>query len=378
MTPTKQLLWITALVTVLAIPKFANAQTCASNSDCAHGLTCQASAATPTPTPACPTGTTCLPTTTPPAPSLTCLPAPCQTSADCGQAMVCHSETTTTCSGGTAVAVKCDPNTVCTTAPPATDPVCTDTTTSLCRYMWDLPCNADADCGTGFVCQPTTMGWCSGSGSAGSGSSSSGSSSGTGGGSGSGAPPAPPPLPVSDAGTSAPVCVTTTSFPGSCQAKAASCTTDTDCPSIWKCVDSNPPTAVSNGPIAVDAGAAPTPVPPVTTGTAVGTATTTSTATATKVCQAPNWYPWSTGGNGNPQTTIDIGSAPDAGATTKGTTTPPTTIAPGPATSTGTQTTAKVTGGGCALGAGALSRSPSMFLGLLGALGLLHLRRRRS
>jgi hypothetical protein len=375
MTPTKQLLWITALVTVLAIPGFANAQTCASNSDCAQGLTCQASTATPTPTPACSPGAACLPTTTPPATSLTCLPAPCQTDTDCGQAMVCHSETTTTCSGGTAVAVKCAPNTVCTTTPPATDPVCTDTTTSQCVYKWQLACNADADCGTGFVCQPTTMGMCSGSGPVSGGSS---SSSGTGGGSGSGALPAPPLLPVADAGTSVPVCVTTTSFPGSCQVEVASCTVDSDCPSIWKCVDSNPPTAVSNGPIAVDAGAAPTPLPPGTTGTAVGTATTTSTAAAAKTCQSPNWYPRSTGGNGNPQTTIDIGSAPDAGATTKGTTTPPTTVAPGPSTSTGTQTTAKVTGGGCALGAGALPGSPAMFVGLLGALGLLRLRHRRS
>ena len=374
MTPTKQLLWITALSTVLIIPGFAKAQTCTINSDCVQGLTCQASTATPPPTPACPHGVACLPTTTPPAQTSTCLPAPCQTAADCGQAMVCHSETTTTCSGGTTVAVKCAPNTVCTT-PPATAPVCTETTTSQCAFKWQLPCNADADCGTGFVCQPTTTGMCSGSSSASGGSS---SSSGAGGGSGSGAPSAPPLLPAVDAGTSAPVCVTTTSFPGSCQVEVISCAVDSDCPSIWKCVDWNPPTAVSNGPIAIDAGAAPTPVPPMTTGTAVGTATTTSTATATKVCQAPDWYPWSIGGNGNPQTTIDVGSVSDAGATTKGTTTPPTTVTPGSATSTGTQTTAKVTGGGCALGTGALSRSPTMVLGLLGALGLLRLRRRRT
>ena len=53
---------------------------------------------------------------------------------------------------------------------------------------------------------------------------------------------------------------------------------------------------------------------------------------------------------------------------------PPTTALPGGATSTNTQT-ATATGGGCALGAGTLPGSPGIPLGLLGALGLLRLRR---
>jgi hypothetical protein len=376
MTPTKQLLGITALVTVFAIPGFANAQTCADNSECAQGLTCQAISTTPPPTPACPPGADCLPIILPPAPSQTCLPAPCQTAAECGQEMVCHSETTTVCSGGTGPAVKCLPNAPCPTPPPPTDPVCTETTTSQCTYRWQLPCNADADCGTGFVCQPTTMGMCSGSGPVSGGSGSSSSSSGTGG--GSGGLPSPPPLPAPDAGISTPVCVTTTSFPGFCQPKAASCNLDSDCPSILKCVDWNPTTTVSSGPMATDAGAAPTPIPPAATGTAVATATATATATstATRICQPPNSYVRSSGGDGNSQPTIDIGRAPDAGSTTKGTITPPSPGLPGGSTSTNTETTAKMTGGGCALGAGAPASSLGVVMGLLGVLGLLCLRRR--
>jgi hypothetical protein len=369
MTPTKQLLGITALVTVFTIPEFANAQTCAGNSDCAQGLTCQAISTTPSPTPACPPGADCHLLILP-SPTQTCLPAPCQTDANCGQEMVCHSETTTSCSGGTGAAVKCLPNAPCPTIPPPADPVCTETTTSQCAYRWQLPCNADADCGTGFVCQPTTMGMCSDS------SGSSSSSSGAGG--GSGGLLSSPPLPAPDAGISTPVCVTTTSFPGSCQPQAASCNLDSDCPSILKCVDWNLTTAVSGGPMATDAGVAPTPIPPVATGTAVATATATATATSTttRTCQPPNSYVRNSGGNGNSQPTIDIGSIPDAGSTTKGTITPPSAGLPGGSTSTNTQTTAKVTGGGCALGAGAPASGLGVFMGLVGALGLLRLRRR--
>jgi hypothetical protein len=369
MTHTKQVLWILALATVLVLPRLASAQTCASNSDCAQGLTCQVDTSTVTPTPACPAGISC-PPPPPPTLSMICLPALCQSDADCGQAMVCHSTTTTICSGGTVVAVKCDPNTVCAPTPAPEPPVCTDTTASQCAYKWQLPCNADVDCGDGFLCQPTTIGMCSGSGSTGSGTAT--SSSGTGGGGGAGALPAPLPMPASDGGTTTtPVCTATTSYPGSCQAKATTCTTDADCPSIWKCLDLNVPTTVSSGPVAVDAGAAPTPMPPTTTSTA------TATATAVKTCQAPSAYPRGAGGNGTTQTTVAVGTSTNGGVTTKGTTTPPSTDLPGGVTSTDTHSTAQITGGGCALGAGELSTSPAMVIALFGALGLLRRRRRR-
>lgn len=371
MTLAKPLLGIATLVTVLAIPGLAAAQTCVSDSDCAPGLTCQGSAVTPTPAPACPTGADC-PTAVPPAPSTTCQPAPCQTDADCGQRMVCHSQTTTTCSGGSASTVKCDPNTVCDSTPPTTAPVCTDTTTSQCTYKWQLPCNADADCGDGFECQPTTMGMCSGgSGSAGSGSTT--SSSGAGGGSGSGGL-ALPPSPAPDGGTSV-VCTTVTSYPGSCQPKVSTCNVDSDCPSTWKCVASAVLTTTEGGaPVPTDGGA--------TTAVQNPTATTTATSTATTVstCQSPVSYPPRTvgltgNGTGTSQTTDTTPSTADAGATTKGASTP--IAQPGVNTSTDTKTTAMATGGGCSLGAGALTGGPAVILGLFGALFVLRTRRRR-
>lgn len=289
MTPTKPCLWTLALVPVLAIPGLANAQTCANASDC-------------------------------------------------GQAMICHSQASTSCSGGTAVAVPCAPNTVCPTPSPASDPVCT--ATFQCVYPWQLPCNADVDCGDGFVCQPTPMGMCSGS------------------------------APVAGGGTApAPVCVTTSSFPGSCQAKVASCSSDADCPSVWKCVDTTAPTTVSSGPTAMDAGVLPTPPP-------AATATTTATATTSRTCQAPNANPGRSDGVGGAQPTLNGGSSPDGGATTKGTTTPPTMVATGPDASSATPSAAIKTGGGCSLGRGTPSSGLTILGGVLGILGLL--RRRRS
>ena len=385
MTLGKPLLWITALATIISIPQLGQAQTCVSTKDCPRGMTCQADSTTPTPTPACPPGAEaeCPPVTQPSAPSMTCQPAPCQVDADCGQGMVCHSQTTTVCTGG--AAAKCDPNTTCTSVPSPTVPTCTDTTTSQCVYTWDLPCNADADCGDGFVCQPSTMGSCSGSGSSTGGTDTGTASSGTGGGSGSGELSVPPPLPAFDAGVpTAVVCTTTTSFPGSCQAKVTSCNVDSDCPSIWTCVASSVSITIGTAPSPTDAGAAPISTPPTTTSTPISTATATSTATTAKTCQSPYSYPprtvGLTGGTGTSQS-ADNGASPDAGAPTKGATTatpPSPTVAGGGENSTGTQTTAATTGGGCVVGAGALPVSPAFLLGLLGAVGLLFRRRNRS
>ncbi len=372
----KPLLGIASLVTVLALPGLAAAQTCASDSDCAKGLTCQASPVAPPPTPACPAGTDCLPTGVAPSPSMSCLPAPCQTDTDCGQGMVCHSQTSSVCSGGTAVAVKCDPNTVCDPAPPTVPPVCTDTTTSQCVYKSSLPCNADADCGDGFVCQPSTVGTCSGSSGSASGGSAA-SSSGAGGGTGSGA--LPPTLATPDGGATT-TCTTVTSYPGSCQPKVTICNADSDCLPTWKCVTTMVSNTATGAPMPVDGGGASAQPPTIT-------ATETSTATSVSTCQPPTSYPPRTvggteggTGTGTTQTTNTAPATPDAGATTKGATTPPTTATPGGGpTSTDTKTTAAATGGGggCSLGAGTPSHGSAVLLGLFGALLALRARRGR-
>ena len=272
----------------------------------------------------------------------------CATDSDCASGMVCHSQTSTSCSGSGGTAPACPANMLCPDAgtPISTTPACTETTMRSCAYKWLLPCNANTDCGDGFVCQPLTQGVCSAS----AGSASGGTvSSGVGGGSGAALPPV-----AADAGTTS-TCVTTTSFPGTCQPENPTCTTDSDCPLLWTCKDVltyvGQPIAIS-----MDGGAA---VPP----------TATPTSTSARTCQSP-YGSVAIGSDTNP--TAFQGA--DAGATTKGTTTPPGTPgAPGAsnttATQTSTETAAKTGGGGCSV---AKSGSASgAWLALLGLLALL-------
>jgi len=183
---------------------------------------------------------------------------------------------------------------------------CTTTTQKLCAFKWQLPCNVDSDCGTEFTCNPTVSGICS----AGSGSAPparmGGSSAGTGGTAGTTASDTPadtaPPAAVD---ASAPVCTTTSSFPGWCAPKATTCAMDSDCPSGWTCTAAPAPepaqtrgglTAADGGaasPTLVDAGAATSP--PVV-----------------KMCVGPYGYGYPTRGTndaGKGTTTIGTGGA---------------------------------------------------------------------
>ena len=366
----------TAIATALMAPGLALAQTCSSNADCAKGLICQADATTTTPVAICydgDAGGACTPVGNPPALVMRCQLAPCATVADCGPDMVCDSHTVTSCPTSPG-SVKCDPTTGCDAGAP--DPVaCTDTISSLCAYKWQLPCNADADCGAGFTCQPSVMGICSGSsGSAPNGGTGT-ASAGTGGGSGSTGVPAPLPVAM-DAGTLTPVtCQTITSFPGSCQPKATTCAVNTDCPSVWTCVASNVGTAVSGGtatggtatsggsaPVALPDGGAPVVVPPPVTTTVL-------------TCQPPYSATGSTTHDSGSATAIKSG---DAGAVT-GSTTPPVPATPGNNGGPTTPQTAATTGsgGGCSLAASQPSSGTVWLLGLLAVLGLALARRGR-
>ncbi|MEP6653664.1 MAG: hypothetical protein ABJA82_09915 [Myxococcales bacterium] len=257
-------LFASALVlVVISIPAVSRAQTCASDVDCAAGLTCQVSAVAPQPTvdPACVKGQTCAG----PAPqekvsrpvpvqTSTCQVAPCKVDSDCAAGMVCHTEKYASCSGGSSVP-PCAPNTACDVSPKPTPPdSCVATTTSTCAFKWQLPCNTDQDCGNDFVCAPTVSGTCSsGSGVAG------GGSTGAVGGSGTAPPVASDPTTgslvaprdsdggarsSSDGGTT---CTTATSFPGYCQPKAITCVVDADCPLSWTCA-APPMTATQGAP----------------------------------------------------------------------------------------------------------------------------------
>jgi len=280
----------------------------------------------------------------------------CVTDYDCASGMVCHSQTSTSCSGSGGTAPACPAKMLCPDAgaPIVTTPVCTETTMWSCAYKWQIPCNTNSDCGDGFVCQPLAQGTCSASaGSAGGGTvSSGGGTSGAGGGSGIALPPV-----TVDAGTTS-TCVTTTSFPGTCQPANPTCTTDSDCPSTWTC-QSGVTTIGQPIAIIVDAGAA---MPPPTS---------TSTSTSVKTCQSPGGSVAVGGGGRGGDTAPTAYQGADAGATTKGASTPPVTsgVANTTATQTSTETAAKTGGGGCSVAKN--SSASGAWLALLGLLALL-------
>jgi MYXO-CTERM domain-containing protein len=387
MTPSKTLLMVATLASPLLLASPAPAQTCATDADCGKGLSCQSSGLV---TKACPAGADCSAPDYAPTLVMSCQAAPCASDSDCGTGMICHSTTSTTCSGSTGAPVKCDPTTGCESVPtptPTPEETCTTSTRSLCAYRWQLPCSADADCGDGFTCQPSVMGTCSGgtpvgtgstgtgtTGSAGtsSGSAGSGSSSeGTGGAAGAAPTPGSP-----DAGVStAPVCTTTTYYPGSCQPKAKTCAVDADCPSTWKCA-SVVSGDVATKPMPVDGGATTEPAP-------AGEPPMSSDPILTLICQSPTGYPIrgaTEGGNGG--TTLggtdqtskgtDAGTAGGAGSTT-----PPVPSLP---TSDGDTSTAKPsgaqTGGGCSV-SGTTPSDAALWLAMVGLVALRSWRRGR-
>jgi MYXO-CTERM domain-containing protein len=373
------------IATTLMAPGLGRAQTCTTDADCAKGLSCQddGKVATTAPCLASDGGTECTPVVTTTPATKSCQAAPCATDADCGTNMVCYHQPSTICTGSAPVTVACAPNTACDAgAVPAPEPpVCTDIVTSTCAYRWEVPCNADADCGDGFTCQPMSYGSCSsGSGTATAGTGTASSGSGVGGGTGSAETPTPvPPPDVVDAGVATPVtCTEVTSYPGSCVANPVSCSADADCPSGWTCALVTTGTAVSDGtsttpgaPVAVDGGAVVAPPPVVTT--------------TTGTCRPPTIRnPGGTTTDGtydSPKTggTVDLAAA-DAGASQASTTPPSPTVPSTPAANdpgTTTQTAASTGGGGCNVGAGATG-GPLGLLAALGVLGILVARRRRA
>jgi hypothetical protein len=339
------------------------AQLCTSDRDCPQGHACTASKTIAPTEPACPRGATCpKPDASAPMVIMACEPKACSADADCGAGMVCFAQTSRACSGGAAVA-PCAPDQPCDAGPPVRmEPECTTTTTKICAWKWQLPCNMDSDCGAGFTCKPTETGSCSGSGGTGT------PTPGPGGGS-SGAP-APPRgdlvAPPADGGAAPPpMCTTMTSYPGWCQPTVTTCTADSDCPGGWKCAQVDDMPVGSPGsrpglvaPPAADAGAAPARMCVSSYGGLPQRGSKDDTATPT----AP--------GGANGGATRGENTAP-----------PPAPPAPPPSASGGSggsasnQLTSNKSGG-CTISAGA--GSSSAVLGLLAVLGLgLVWRRRR-
>jgi len=363
----------TSLILMAAGPASAQ-KSCATDADCPQGHACHSyTVANPT-EPGCKpgSGAECVRPDASPPPATTvmiCEPKTCAADADCGAGMVCHAETSTECSGGTAVATPaCPPNQPCDAGapPPRMDPMCTTRTVKACAFPWQLPCNADSDCGVGFQCKPSVMGMCSGS--AGSGTATPGGSSGSGGAAGGGSAPAPgypvPVAPPTDGGTTMPppppMCTTTTSYPGWCAPRVTTCVVNSDCPANWQCEDARD-TPVSSDPGLVPPGGA-RPAPAAADGGAMKSCVSTLA-------------PPQRGG----EVKVEAGGTATTG-NGGGTGGDKPTVPPSPAAGSdaGTTPAAAKSSSGCAMSAGSGSSGAGLAAALILGLALARRRRRLS
>lgn len=351
-----------ALAIVLASASTVRAQTCKDTTECPQGFVCEryatpippaavdgGAAPTASDTPAS-SGATVPADFAPPTSGGACRPAPCANDSQCGAGMVCLSSKTSEC---TAPAIACAPGSKCDLPAPS----CVDKIVSTCAYKWQLPCNTDLDCGANFVCNPVTTGSCSG----GSGTATPGTNASD---PGAGAPqdlraPIPPDQ-----------CTTTTSFPGYCQPKAATCTADSECPAAWTCKVIATTTPVTDGPApapAVDAGT--TSSQGGGNGSSAGVAPPQSLPRppeeTAKVCVSPLGYGGTASRDDKP---VDTGNPGTGNPEPQTPNVPPTGK---PATGESADDSPKA---GCAVGGGAGS---SLALVALGMVGIALARRRR-
>ena len=304
-----------------------------------------------------------------------CEPGPCQTDSDCGPDMVCHSESYSECSGGGSVA-PCEPGTKCEAKPVMTEVTCTTKTRSFCAFHWQLPCNAAADCGAGFTCQPLITTSCSG------GTPVSGGS-GTGVGGTPGGSTSDPTLPPDN-------CTTTTTFPGSCQPVATICNVDADCPANWLCQDVvTPPKRGGATGVGGESGSGDD-----ASGTGAGAATGSgaepggNTASG-RMCSSPFIPPMASDsgeggrtGGGEGTGTPTSGSTPPGSSGTGGTTAGPGKDDPGAGAANGAAHVADASGasngtGGCSISGSAAGSRVAGGLSMLALLGLGVVARRR-
>jgi hypothetical protein len=224
----------------------AQAQTCATNTDCPHGFACEVTGGTACAVPACAPNTPCPPT--PPCETQVfreCRPGSCSVDADCALGMVCHTEQIETCSG--AAVPPCAAGSAC---PKIAPPSCTVQTSQSCVPRYILPCTQDTDCGAGFSCNEQQTCSCSGSsGGAGSATPAQGiSAPAAPPGDAGQAPPAADLIPTKialDAGTPAPTdpdasqpttsCECHASGQKMCELQVVPCQRDADCPTQFSC-----------------------------------------------------------------------------------------------------------------------------------------------
>ncbi len=337
-----------APLALLFFSSLASAQesSCASNTDCPKGYECQVFEwGACSGSAGCEPGAECPPPEEPVCETgeyreCVAIPNGCDTNADCDSGMVCFTHTYDRCDPVAAYA--CAPNTDC---PPPPEPTCETTTERSCVPQYMLPCQAAADCGTGFDCKPVEMCTCSG----GTAEPTPAPDTGSG-----GAPSSEPqPLPPESS------CTCETGDSGYCQVIERACTSDAECPTDWTCsanyVQSDC-VAPSTDPAApADCGTTEAPsmvcMPPYAN-TVIGVASDGGAVYASDPEAAP------TVGIDE-----DSAAAPENANATKG-------------SSSGSESSSGDDGGCSVSGAGAASGSSGMLLALLGLTSVLRRRRR--
>lgn len=212
-----------ASIAVLATTGFSSslfAQPSCDADTCPAGYECE-SVTADCPPPACEVladgGVNCSPYECEPVEYAYCARASCESDADCGGDMVCHTFEQTVCSG-VGVATPCPAGEACDTVDEdAYESECEQTEFSQCAYPHELPCESDSECGDGYECVASESCWCTGS---------------------AGEPSTDPAVPGSDeGGREEPECGCEPTGTNHCQRLVIDCESDADCPASWSCLE---------------------------------------------------------------------------------------------------------------------------------------------
>jgi MYXO-CTERM domain-containing protein len=206
---------------------------CSKNSDCLKGFLCQTSSAVACPEIACAPNEPCIPPVCDTTPVSACVPGPCSADSDCATGMACVAQAQNCATPATP---PCAAGATCPTV--VVDAGACGSTVKQCIPRYDLPCQADSDCGSGFTCKADQECGCAGSGgTSGTGSPPVGTTTTT----GAGAPDQP--APAVDGGAAPPSCSCTNLPTSHCEINVINCQATGDCPAQWSCVA--PPSAAT-------------------------------------------------------------------------------------------------------------------------------------
>lgn len=210
-----------ALWGVMSVPSIVAAQEQCGDQVCPAGFQCESFEVTAcgAPCQALPDGgVDCGPTECQTETYHQCVPVPCESDADCGSGMLCHVQERVACRA-TDAPVMCPPGEDC---PPAeagdSTPDCETVVEARCAYPHELPCDTDEHCGAGFECVPSQSCWCTG------GAPDPGRPDDE-----TGAPPPPPPPPPE------PECGCEPTGTNHCEVVEVACESDADCSEGWSC-----------------------------------------------------------------------------------------------------------------------------------------------